>query len=146
MSDATDHPGTSEPNRRFQFQLKTVLVLLTLLCVFLAVLRSWPERAVLVGVVLVVALERIYRHRIQDTIGEKNYKQFGSILQCIGGAFAGTVVGAIVGIVYVVVVYNVFSFNPGWLTSVKVGAASGCVVGLIYPRYAIGLASIVPLP
>lgn len=149
MPEPANDPAAPEANPRFQFQLKTVLIVLTLFCVFLAVLRSWPERAVLAGVLILAALERIYRHRIKHTVGESNYQQIGSVLAHMGGAIAGCVVGAILGIVFAIVVFTTFDFHPGWLTSIKVGASCGFAIGLIYPRIAgslfVSLGTFLPL-
>jgi hypothetical protein len=111
-----------------------------LLCVLLAVMRPGRALAVVLGIVLVAVLGRIFDHLIRSAMGEENYGQLGSILQHIGGAIAGTVAGAILGIAFLLFLYiafGVLSFIP-----VIVGAVSGCVIGLVFPRFAIGLANL----
>ena len=118
-----------------------VLALLIILCVLAAVMPLGRALAVVLGIVLIAVVGGISGHLVRRSMGEENYRQLGSVLQHIGGALAGTFVGAILGIAFAVFLF--FAHDTLSITPVIVGAASGCVIGLIFPRFAIGLARVV---
>jgi hypothetical protein len=139
MSDSREQP-------RLQFSLMTLFVITTLICIILAILKTWPERG-FVGVVLALALfERIYRRQIKAVVGLQTYATTAAILERTFAVVAGTMVGGLLGLITAILMFNIFGSHPGILLSLKVGAASGAVLGLIYPRFTIHVIDLLPIP
>lgn len=108
-------------------------ILLTVLCVFLVVLRLWPGVAIIAFVtVLIIICDHIYRH-FQDTPPDPMDQR---ILPTLVGAFVGTVLG---------LAYLVYYANSDAVLFIPVEAVavSGGIIGLVCPRLVIGLVGLV---
>ena len=131
----------TQPAPNLQFNLHTVFVLITVVCVSLAFLRTGLEMGIMVTGVLVVGSIEIYRSRIRSTLGESNYDALEMTLRCIGGILAGIILGAVCGVLFWL------SNQPaGFWNSIRVGMALGSVVGAIYPRVTMTLVILIPMP
>lgn len=124
-----------DPDKRrlILFVAAVVLVLLILLCLFIAILCLWPMLGVLIAFLLVtVVVERLW-YRTQGA-------QPDSILQRVCGAFVGAFAGGIVGIAYVL--FLIVAYETAVVAPVPVSAVCGCVIGMICPRLVIGLVAL----
>jgi len=129
------HTGT------YQFGLRTVLLLVTILCVWLGLLRADLRMGLFFGGVAAIAIVELYRGRIRTTLGDSTYSQIATVLRCAGGALAGAIVGAIGGFIAAIVLPQGFvEFG----TAIRIGIGIGIVLGVVYPRVAMTLMLFVP--
>lgn len=140
LEQATSREATAP----FQFSLMSLFVLITVVCILLAIVTTWPERA-FVSVLLTVALaERAYRSRIKALFGVRAYTTVAGILERLGGVISGGMIGGLLGPIVAFVVFNAARVDLGIWSSLKVGVASGAVLGLVYPRAAMCICSFLP--
>jgi hypothetical protein len=80
-----------------KFGLRTLFVVITIVCVLLGLLRTDAELGLVVGFVAVITIVELYRSRLRSTLGDDNYSRLATFLRCAGGASSGAILGAIGG-------------------------------------------------
>ena len=135
---STEHHSSTGPH---QFGLRTILLLVTILCAWLGLLRADLRMGLFFGCVAAFAIIELYRGRIRTTLGDSTYSQIATALRCAGGALAGAFVGAIGGFIAAIVLPSGYvEFG----TAIRFGIGIGIVLGVVYPRIAMTLILFVP--
>ncbi|MCA9213767.1 MAG: hypothetical protein KDB27_11915 [Planctomycetales bacterium] len=131
-SDA-EVPTEESPSRDStrKFGLGTLLLIVSLLCVWLGVLRADLEMGIAFGCISAVVMVKLNRARIRATFGDSTCDQASIAMRYIGGAIAGAILGQIGG---VVVELFLLGGSVNLVTAVKIGAGIGISIGIVYPR------------
>lgn len=132
----TDSPP---PNASSQVRLRVLLLLITAIGLWLGLLRSNPESALLAVATVGAVLVELYRG--PNTLWSGRLALVATCLEGVGGALAGALLGGIAGFVLAVTVpWNPLDF---WAT-VRSGLALGALVGILRPRVAFAFAQLIP--